>query len=274
LSQIPGGEIEWASAVPGFISVRHFGSWTAAITAAFMAMLLYAGDDRRMGWWRFLYFLSAAMTIWSGTRAAVFALILTAIILVLINRKLPTFRAIGVLSILTLAAVAATLPLLPAGDPAFQLFRINGYGADHVDNLNQVASGRMVLWAATWDRWLDSPLFGWGTGSVFWEVYVDWSHTQPHNVVLQFLISWGLVGAAGAFWLLGRAVVTVQRTALRRPHLHPPMAMLYTMLLMSTLEGMLHYPRFIMLIMILFAIILREQPAITAARKRDLAPLA
>jgi exopolysaccharide production protein ExoQ len=258
LSQIPGGEIEWASAVPGFISVRHFGSWTAAITAAFMAMLLYPSDYRRIGWWRFFYFLAAAMTIWSGTRAAIFALIVTALILVLTNRKLPAFRAMAVLSLLTAAAVAASWPLLPAGDPAFQLFRINGFGASEVSNVNQVASGRGVLWAATWDRWLDSPLFGWGTGSVFWEVYVDWSHTQPHNVVLQFLFSWGLVGAAGALWLLGRAVATVQRTALRRPYLHPPLAMLYTLLLMSMLEGMLHYPRFIMLIMILFAVIIRE----------------
>lgn len=260
LSQVPGREIEWASAVPGFISVRHFGSWTAAITAAFMALLLYPDDDRRIGWWRFFYFLAAAMTIWSGTRAAVLALMLTALILVLTKRKLPTVRALGILSILTVAAVAASWPLLPADDPAFQLFRINGYGADHVDNMNQVASGRMVLWAATWDRWLDSPLFGWGTGSVFWEVYVDWNHTQPHNVVLQFLISWGLVGAAGALWLLGRAVVTAQRTAQRQPDLHPPLAMLYTLLLMSLVEGMLHYPRFIMLIMILFAVILRDRP--------------
>jgi exopolysaccharide production protein ExoQ len=259
LSEVPEGKIEWASALPGFISVRHFGSWTGAVTAAFMAMLLYPGDDRRVGWWRFFYFLSAAMTIWSGTRAAILALALTAFILMATNRKLPTFRAIGILSILTGAALTAAWLFLVTEDPAFQLYRIYDYEGGGIATASQVATGRIELWAATWDRWLDSPLFGWGTGSTFWEVYVDWTHTQPHNVLLQFLISWGLVGAAGGLWLLGRAIVAAQGAALGRPHLHPFLAMLYTLLLMSLLEGMLHYPRFIMLIMILFAVILGDR---------------
>ncbi len=33
---IPGGVIEWRSALPGFINVRHFGSWSGAIAAGLM----------------------------------------------------------------------------------------------------------------------------------------------------------------------------------------------------------------------------------------------
>lgn len=253
-SQVPGGVVEWGSALPGFISVRHFGSWTGAVAAAFMAMLLYGDDRRRPGWAHFFYFLAAAMTVWSATRAAILALAVTAVILAVCNRKMPTFRTIGILSMLTGAAMTAAWLVLPQGQPDFQL-----YNQGELATASKMASGRLELWAATWDRWLDSPLLGWGSGSTFWEVYVDWTHTQPHNAVLQFLISWGLIGAAGALWLLGRGIAAVHATTMQRPQLQPLLAMLYTLLLMSLLEGMLHYPRFIMLIMILFAVILSQK---------------
>lgn len=251
LSEVPGGRIEWGSAVPGFISVRHFGSWTGAVAAAFTAVLLYGHDERRLSWAHLCYFLAAAMTVWSGTRAAILAVALATVIVVAMNRRLPTFRAVGMLMMLTGAALTSAWLLLPPGDPDFRLFN-----PTDVDGVSALAAGRLELWAATWARWLDSPMFGWGSGSTFWEVFLGWTHTQPHNAVLQFLISWGAIGAAGALWLLGRAIVAVHATTLRQPRLQPLCTMLYTLLLMSLVEGMLHYPRFIMLIMILFAVIL------------------
>ena len=44
--------------------------------------------------------------------------------------------------------------------------------------------------------------------------------------------------------------------AVRNESMQPMLAILYTLLLMSLVEGMLHYPRFIMLIMVAFAAIL------------------
>ncbi|MFL0415879.1 hypothetical protein, partial [Sphingomonas sp. 179-A 2A2 NHS] len=41
-----GGRIEWPSALPGFINVRYFGSWTGAIAAGLMLMLLYDRQKR------------------------------------------------------------------------------------------------------------------------------------------------------------------------------------------------------------------------------------
>lgn len=252
-SQVPGGVIDWSSALPGFISVRHFGSWTGAVTAGFMTMLLYSDDKQRLSWRHFCFFVAAAMTIWSGTRAAVLALAITAAIIVLSQRKLPHFRAVSVVAMLTGVAMTAAWLLLPYNDPEFRLFNISD-----VASPDDLAAGRLALWAATFDRWLDSPWLGWGSGSTFWEVYVGWTHTQPHNAVLQFLISWGVVGTAGALWLLGRATLAAHQAAMRRPELQPLLAILYTLLLMSLVEGMLHYPRFIMLIMLLLAIILSD----------------
>jgi exopolysaccharide production protein ExoQ len=246
------GTIAWEAALPGFISVRHFGSWTGAIAAIFAAIILCRKNDKATSWHDLAYLISIGMTIWSGTRAAILAIGLTCLIMVISRQKLPSLHTIGQLLILT--GIAATLAylLIPYGSAEFMLLSpSDGYG-----NADEVMSGRETLWSLTYAEWLKAPLFGWGSGATFWQVpYPNWHHTQPHNFVLQFLVSWGFVGASGAIWLLGRAVVAAHRGAMARSHIWPLLAGLYSLLIMACLEGMLHYPRFIMLIMVLFAMI-------------------
>lgn len=247
-STVPGGVIEWSAALPGFISVRHFGSWTGAIAAGLLVALLY-GERERSGWTSLFYLLAAGLTCWSGTRAAVLAMAVVALFTVVSVRRLPavaTLVRVGGLSVLALLGGIAFAPRLPA----FMLFM-----KEDMQSADALASGRLELWHDTFFRWLDAPLFGWGSGSTFWEVNVGWAHTQPHNAVLQFLISWGGVGAAGGLWLLGRAIVATHRSGMASAALRPLVAMNYSLLFMSLLEGMLHYPRFIMLIMIGFAVL-------------------
>ncbi len=250
-STVPGGVIEWNSALPGFISVRHFGSWTGAIAAGFLVKLLYDDPKSRNAWLQFFYFASTAMTIWSGTRAAVFAMLVALLIIIGTTKRLPDFRSIGIAALLTGAALTTAWLLIPYNDPSFMLFT----PADARD-ASAVTGGRLELWIATFQKWEISPVFGYGSGSTFWEVYVGWPHTQPHNAILQFLISWGIFGALAALWLLGRAVAHVGAIATRTPSLLSSLAILYALLFMSLLEGMLHYPRFIMLSMFIFASII------------------
>lgn len=260
-AMVPGGVIEWASAMPGFINVRHLGSWAGAAAAGTMIALLYDREAKagpQAAW----YFLAAAITCWSGTRGAVAALVLVAIIVAASVRRLPAPHRLGWMLLASGAALAVSIALAPA-DPAFSLFR---FGA--LDEPNTITSGRVELWRQTLWRWLDAPLFGWGSGSTFWEVDIGWAHTQPHNAILQFLISWGLVGAAGALWLIGRGVAAAHRQGMSDERLRPLTAVLYALLLMSLQEGMLHYPRFIMLIMTLFAVILAHRSDSDAAYTR------
>jgi O-antigen ligase len=252
-SMVPGGVIEWGSALPGFISVRHFGSWTGAIAAGFLVMLLFDEDSERLSWVHALYFLSSAMTVWSGTRAAVLAMIIVTALSMVMRRKMPALRVVGVVGALTAAAIMVALLLPPYDQPDFRLFLSSDIG-----NANQFTSGRLDLWAATFAKWQESPTLGWGSGSIFWEVYVGWPHTQPHNAPLQFLISWGVVGTIGALWLLGRTIRMVHTATMQNLSLLPLLAILYTLLIMSLLEGMLHYPRFIMLVMVMFAAIIAQ----------------
>ncbi len=248
-ASVPGGVIELASALPGFINVRHFGSWTGAIAAGLMLSLLFSdeGEDHRVA--SVAYLLAAGLTCWSGTRAAILAMVVVALVaLVSLGRWPERVRLVHVAGLSALALALALL-LLP-DDPVFYL-----YASGDMQDANLATGGRLALWHATFERWLDAPLFGWGSGSTFWEVFVGWTHTQPHNAVLQFLISWGVFGAAGALWLLGRAIVATHRTGMDDAALRPLTGMLYSLLFMSLLEGMLHYPRFIMMIAVGFAVL-------------------
>lgn len=248
-SSVPGGVIELRSAVPGFIDVRHFGSWAGAIAGGLMISLLYTGR-KGLGVGHLLYVLAAALTCWSGTRAAVLAMALVGILTVLATRRLPSTRAIMVVGLLSLIALGIGMALAPVGLPEFGLFARTKFSS-----ANALTTGRDVLWSRALMRWLDAPLFGWGGGSSFWELGFSWTPTQPHNVIVQFLLSWGLVGAVGGLWLLGRAIAATWRIGFNNDELRPLTAMLYTLLLMSLVEGMLYYPRFIMAIMISFAVI-------------------
>lgn len=60
--------------------------------------------------------------------------------------------------------------------------------------------------------------------------------------MLQFLISWGIVGAAGGLWLLARAILTTHRTGMADEALRLLAATLYSLLFMNLREGMLYYP--------------------------------
>lgn len=247
-AEVPGGVIEWGSALPGFISVRHFGSWSGAIAAGLMLALLYGEEDDQHAT-ALAYLFAAGLTCWSGTRAALLAMAVVAVVALVSLRRWPTRTRLLQVAALSALALGLALLLLP-DDPVFAL-----YAAGDAQSADMATGGRLALWHATFTRWQDAPLFGWGSGSVFWEVYVGWTHTQPHNVVLQFLISWGAVGAAGGLWLLGRAIVATHRTGIDDARLLPLTGTLYALLFMSLLEGMLHYPRFIMMIAVGFAVL-------------------
>ena len=194
------------------------------------------------------------MTIWSGTRAAILGIMVAFAAIMLSQRRIPALSLIGRLCIITgLAATIAWL-LLPEGLPVFRLFS-GGEAAD----VETFTSGRVALWTATYQKWFEAPFFGWGSGSLFWEVFLGWRHTQPHNAFLQFLMSWGIVGAIGACWLLIRAVVAAQQQTNQNHELWPFMAMLYSLLAMSMVDGALYYPRFVMVIMLCLAVILSER---------------
>ena len=114
------------------------------------------------------------------------------------------------------------LPLLIAGGVLLLVTGVLAFGGNDLlwDRLGSVGDDRAVrdsIFAAHWQAFLDSPLFGYGLGS-FADVnsqimthanYQDlWSLRAVHNVYLQWLEEAGLIGALPMFLLIATIVGT------------------------------------------------------------------
>jgi len=250
LSRVPGGAIEWDFALPGFISVRYLGTWLGAIGAALAIKLLYLERHVRPTVSHGVFVFVLGFMFWTGTRAAVLGVLAAIVFSAITLRRLPSFRSLLTGGGLALLALALAI-VFEFGHPVFRLYNL-GEGS----SLDAATSGRTVLWHATLARWWESPLTGWGTGGIFFDVKTGWTHTQPHNSVIQFLVDWGIFGALAAVWLIARAVVGAARVAIPDRQSWPILAMVYSLLAMSMVDGALYYPRFIIMIVIGLALLI------------------
>lgn len=242
VSQVPGGLIEWSFALPGFISVRYLGTWLGCIAAALSINLLYRTQHDRLKLDHLIFVFVLGFMFWTGTRAAILG-VLTAIALCAMTfRRLPDFRSLAVGGVLALLALMLAISFA-FDDPLFSLVN-----AGDASSVTSITSGRTELWGATIARWMQSPVIGWGTGSIFFDVYFDWTHTQPHNAFLQFAVSWGILGLGAGCWLIGRAVIHAAENARHDQRRWPVLALVYSLLAMSMVDGALYYPRFIIMI--------------------------
>lgn len=264
LSQIPGGKILWDFAVPGFISVRYLGIWVAAIAAALTVRHLFLDERKahRVGT-GIVLMLVLALMFWTGTRAAVLGVLAAVVTCTVLARRLPSVAALASGLVIALSALALA-HIFSFDNPVFQLVTA-GDGRDFAT----FSSGRTEIWLAAIQRWAQSPILGWGTGSLLWDVHLGWKHTQPHNALLQFALDWGLAGMLAALWLLGRALRSAGELAFANPVFLPPMAMITALLAMSMVDGALYYPRFVTILLVGFALLLAARP-----KRVDALPLA
>jgi exopolysaccharide production protein ExoQ len=141
--------------------------------------------------------------------------------------------------------------LIPYGDGAFMLIAPNDEATAEA-----VSGGRLSYWSAVWDAYRSVPFFGAGPFASFWMLEPPQPvHVQPHNIILQFLISWGIFATVAALLTLGfvtwkaHVIVYAERNGL------PFLAMLDCLLAMSLVDGMTHFAQHFMLIMLCFGII-------------------
>lgn len=262
-SELPPGGVEWDSALPGFISLRHLGTWIGAIAAGVSVHVLYRERFDRPRLMHFVLVFVLAYMFWTGTRAAVLGVLAALAICAISFRQLPGLRNMVGSACLAIAGFVLAL-VFQFDHPSFRFSNSN-----ELADPNAFSSGRLELWAATIDRWLESPWLGWGTGSTFTDVFINWSHTQPHNAILQALISWGLLGGIAAIWLVIRAIAAATgaaRADSEKRTTWPLLAIAYCLLVQSMFEGSYYYPRLIILSLIVLATLVAQD-----ARVREVA---
>ncbi|MCO4090777.1 MAG: O-antigen ligase family protein [Sphingorhabdus sp.] len=253
LSTMPDNMIIWQFIIPGFISVRLFGAFCGAIFCFLLAQLLFDEERGRRGYLPYLWVtLCAAMTLWSGTRNAVLGIAVAMTILLLVYRLRPANMTSFALLILCAATafLLATI-LVPYGDPTFMLI------ASHDSaTAESISGGRASYWSALWSAYKSVPIFGAGPFASYWILPAgEQIHVQPHNIILQFLLSWGLLATVASVAMLPYATWRAHLAALRHRNVLPFLAMLDCLLVMSMFDGMAHFAQPLMLMMICFGVI-------------------
>lgn len=239
------GRIIWSSAIPGCLSIRHLGIWAAIVLACAIGALAARDLTARRRAVAHLFIFAATATIfWSGTRAGVYGTAGALVILLATLRTVPQWRTmLAPCAAVALGIVVSELWLPP--DAAFGFFRRVTMAEG--DNLQQFSAGRTVLWAAMMQAFAAKPIFGLGEGAVQWLAVVgEVRHVQPHNSVVQMLSSWGLIACSAAGYLLSRLLCLVHRMARREAMAIPIVLMMDCLLIMSLVDGVFYFSRFIM----------------------------
>jgi O-antigen ligase len=208
LYYVPVGD-EWKTHVPGVTNVRWVGFF--AVSAFFMALasLPENPDSNASAFGKLLPFFLACvaslLAFWTGSRGAIFATLggISLLILMATHYRMLIFKF--ALSTLIVGAVAsAILPLAP--HPAYGIFRFSPVSEPGRD----LSSGRISMWIEVAGKVFERPVFGWGLDQfqlIDFKGFPD--YRQPHNVILQALISIGFLGCA----LLAAAILPVVRMA-------------------------------------------------------------
>lgn len=167
--------------LPAFSHVRWFGYYAAGVIALSVPGLIRGN--------RFALFAASmafAMAFWTGTRGTVAAATVGFAAYVLLFREVRSLRAWLLFAACGLAGLVIAFGLdvlAPIGD----------FGPDSMRRYGD--SGRVEVWRATIDLIQARPWFGHGDGQFSLLVGESLTIAQPHNIVLQVLHAWGIVGA-------------------------------------------------------------------------------
>ncbi len=244
----PVDTIRWQFAVPGFISVRLFGAIAGAWAILTLALAIMYGREARFRPWILVAAgFAVGMVVWSGTRAAILGVGGAAIIGVVFYRQMLSDARRTLLPVVcaALAGAALAIVLLPYGDPDFLLLAPDDFKSS--GSADGITSGRVTLWIAAWQAFTTVPMFGAGPGASSWILPPDIAkHIQPHNLVIEALLSWGTVAAGAALYLLAAVVVAAHRRAARVLAAVPFLLAADGLLIMAFFDGTFHFAQHLM----------------------------
>ena len=124
----------------------------------------------------------------SGSRGGLLATLLAIpIFLFSIRRTMGPGKKLMTLLTMVIGGILTWI-LLPDRVHDLILSRLGILDTSHIDWF-KASAGRTYLWAAAWDKWLESPLIGYG-----WRGFVTMMGNPTHNSFLEVLISSGPLG--------------------------------------------------------------------------------
>jgi O-Antigen ligase len=185
---------DWVRLVPATTNVRWVGFFAFSCFCAAIGTIVQTSLSNSR--WRLLVAIvfatvAFAVAFWSGTRSAIVAIAVAAIVSALV---LPVRRQIILTTSVSLFFGLGIASVLPIVHPAYGLGRMLAASNPSVD-IDTMSSSRLQIWVEIFGKFLERPIFGWGIDQLRY-TYDDQAKLvrNPHQAVLQVLVSSGLCG--------------------------------------------------------------------------------
>lgn len=213
----------WTNDIPAFNNIRWFGYYAAAVTG-----LCAGGWLENKKFHSIIAAVALGAALWTGSRGALAAVVggyMVAYMFFPFARDGTRNFLVIVLSAFLLASLATWLA--PLGDNGPQRL----IGADG-------SNGRIALWHKAVEGIAQRPWFGWGEAQYNY-IILPLNFAQPHNVVLQILFAWGIVGASLIAWLASWLARRIRIATNRRNA--PVLFAALNILALSLIDGSLYH---------------------------------
>ena len=239
------------------------------LSMAVGTLVIWLYDDAQLGKWA-RFFVSAGrfaglvILFWTGGRGVLLAL---AVALVAHTLLLVPGRTRAIFQVLEILLAALVSELASVGNSVMGLANSvsRSVSASSVDVLT---SGRIVLWSDTWKRLADGTgmWFGWG-GNGFMRMGLARGFIfHPHNVILQMLTDWGIIGLVLFANFLGAALRALTGLGLRTSDGALAISILVFLLVAGMLDGGLYHPQFLIYAGLAFGMLFARTGEGTAKR--------
>jgi O-antigen ligase len=206
--------------LPAFGAVRLFGMAMEAGIAVGLGLSVWLGAGRIGFWAALVTVVLWAMLFWSGGRGAVLSLGIGTLLVSLVYRQY--FLRLWLLLGLT-AALGAALSMLIWTPDALSFGFLNMFLKTTRGGVEEaIGDGRVAHWVGALELIKQNPFRGYGIGqfSNLWPAYAQADaaaqrgfdlgfyflpYRNVHNILLEIVLSWGLIAGAVALWLLLKA---------------------------------------------------------------------
>lgn len=203
---------DWVRLVPAATNVRWVGffAFTCFCAAVGTISVQPTLSRKRCQLPLALVFSTAAFTIafWSGTRGAVVAIAVAAVVSAV---ALPVRRQIVLITCISLLGGLGIASVLPVVHPIYGLGRII-IASNPAAGADAVSSNRLQIWIEIFGKFMQRPILGWGIDQLRY-TYADQANLvrNPHQAILQVLVSSGLCGLVAYLCFAAQFVQSVPR---------------------------------------------------------------
>lgn len=247
----------WVPGLPSATNIRQIGNVVGVMAIVPAGMLLLGRGPRPMLFG--LLTLLLTFIAWSGTRGALAGLIAGCVVGVLATLYAAKLRNVAIVFAALALGIGLSAPL-PRPAPQFGIIRM----VSAMTTDGDVSAGRTKMWQNTLGEISEKPWLGFGSGRFLNNMFaINGSYyNHPHNVILQFIYDWGLLGGAAGlaiFLWLGIALWNNRNVPLEARFV--ALAAYTCIISISMIEGTLFHPLPMVIGMLMMA------PALSAPRR-------